>query len=59
MRIYLYVLAAVMIIFWAIGFYSTNAGSIIHILLVMAVIALVAGITKDETLLKKLNNKRE
>ena len=59
MRIYLYVLAAVLIIFWAIGFYSTNAGSIIHILFVMAVIALVAGITKDETLFKKLNNKRE
>jgi hypothetical protein len=47
------------LIFWAIGFYSTNAGSIIHILFLMAVIALAAGLTKDESLLKKLKIKRE
>jgi hypothetical protein len=59
MRSFFYVLAAVLLIFWAIGFYSTNVGSIIHILFVMAVVALVAGINKDESLLKKLKNKRE
>ena len=59
MRSFLYVLAAVLIIFWAIGFYSTNVGSVIHILFVMAVIALVTGITKDETLLNRLKIKRK
>jgi hypothetical protein len=59
MRSFLYVLAAVLLIFWAIGFYSTNAGSIIHILFVMAGIAVVIGISKDETLLKRLKIKRK
>jgi hypothetical protein len=56
---FLYVLATVLIIFWAIGFYSTNIGSVIHILFVMAGIALVIGISKDETLLKRLKIKRK
>ena len=56
---FLYVLAAVLIIFWAIGFYSTNLGSVIHILFVMAGIAVVIGISKDETLLKRLKIKRK
>ena len=56
---FLYILAAFLLIFWTIGFYSTNVGSIIHILFVMAVIALVIGIIKDETLLKKLKIKRK
>jgi hypothetical protein len=51
---FLYVLAGVLLIFWTIGFYSTNAGSIIHILFVMAFIALIIGIVKDKTLFKKL-----
>jgi hypothetical protein len=54
---FLYVLAAVLIIFWAIGFYSTNVGSVIHILFVMAFIALIVGIVKDKTLFKKLRIK--
>ena len=56
---FLYVLAAILIIFWAIGFYGTNVGSIIHILFVMAVIALISGIIRDETLHKKLKIKRK
>jgi len=56
---FFYVLAAVLIIFWTIGFYSTNVGSVIHILFVMAVIALIIGIIKDETLLKRLKIKRK
>ena len=51
---FFYVLAGVLLIFWAIGFYSTNVGSIIHILFVMAFIALIIGIVKDKTLFKKL-----
>jgi len=37
----LFVLAIILVIAWIIGFYSTSTGSIIHILLVMAVIAVI------------------
>lgn len=37
----LYTLAVILIIFWAIGFFAYRAGSIIHILLVIAVIAVI------------------
>ncbi|WP_269684868.1 lmo0937 family membrane protein [Flavobacterium lacustre] len=37
----LYTLAVILIIFWAIGFFAYSAGSIIHILLVIAVIAVI------------------
>lgn len=57
MKNFLYILAAILIIFWTIGFYSTNVGSIIHILFVMALIALMVGIIKDKTLFKKLRIK--
>jgi hypothetical protein len=34
----LYTIAIILVIFWAIGFFAYSAGSIIHILLVIAVI---------------------
>jgi len=37
----LYILAVILIIGWAIGFFAFNAGAIIHILLVIAVIAIL------------------
>jgi Family of unknown function (DUF5670) len=37
----LYVIAVILIIFWAIGFIGYSAGGIIHILLVIALIAVV------------------
>jgi hypothetical protein len=37
----LYVLAVVLLIAWAIGFVGFHAGGIIHILLVIAVIAVI------------------
>lgn len=37
----LYVIAVVLIILWALGFFAYNAGGIIHILLVIAVIAIL------------------
>ena len=37
----LYVIAVILIIAWAIGFSGYNAGGLIHILLVIAVIAIV------------------
>ena len=37
----LYVLAVILIIGWLVGFFAFHAGGIIHILLVIAVIAIV------------------
>jgi hypothetical protein len=37
----LYLIAVVLIIFWAIGYFGYQAGGIIHILLVIAVIAIL------------------
>ena len=37
----LYTVAVILIIFWAIGFFAYSAGGIIHILLVIAVIAIL------------------
>jgi hypothetical protein len=35
----LYVIAVILIIIWAIGFFGYHAGGIIHVLLVIAIIA--------------------
>jgi len=37
----LYLIAVILIIFWAIGFFAYSAGSIIHILLVIAIVAVL------------------
>jgi hypothetical protein len=37
----LYIIAVVLVIAWAIGFLGYNAGGLIHILLVIAVIAVI------------------
>jgi predicted lipid-binding transport protein (Tim44 family) len=37
----LYVLAVILIIGWLVGFFAFHAGGVIHILLVIAVIAIV------------------
>lgn len=37
----LYYIAVILIIFWAIGFLGYHAGGLIHILLVIAVIAIL------------------
>lgn len=37
----LYTVAVILLICWAIGFFAYSAGSIIHILLVIAVIAII------------------
>jgi hypothetical protein len=41
MRSILYMVAVVLVIGWALGFFVYSAGSIIHILLVIAVIAVL------------------
>jgi hypothetical protein len=37
----LYIIAVILIIGWALGFFLFSAGSIIHVLLVLAVIAIL------------------
>jgi hypothetical protein len=45
----LYIIAVILVIGWAIGFFFTAAGSLIHVLLVIAVIALVLGLIRRPT----------
>jgi len=47
----LYTLAVLLVLFWAIGFFAYNAGSIIHILLVIAVIAVLLRIIQGRKIL--------
>jgi hypothetical protein len=42
----LYIIAVILIICWAIGFFAYSAGGIIHILLVIAVIAILVRIIR-------------
>jgi hypothetical protein len=42
----LYTIAVVLVILWAFGFFVYSAGSIIHILLVIAVIAILFRLIK-------------
>lgn len=42
----LYIVAIVLIILWAAGYFTYNAGGIIHILLVIAVIAILLRVIK-------------
>ncbi|MBW8331566.1 MAG: lmo0937 family membrane protein [Prolixibacteraceae bacterium] len=37
----LYLIAVILIIGWAIGFFAYSVGSVIHILLVIAIIAII------------------
>jgi hypothetical protein len=37
----LYIIAVILIIFWAIGFLGYHAGGLIHLLLVIAIIAVI------------------
>ncbi|MBC5842783.1 MAG: lmo0937 family membrane protein [Flavobacteriaceae bacterium] len=46
----LYTIAVILIIFWAIGFFAYSAGGIIHILLVIALIAVILRIIQGRRL---------
>ena len=47
----LYLIAVILIIAWAIGFIGYNVGGIIHILLVIAVIAILLRIIQGRKIL--------
>jgi len=42
----LYIIAVILVIGWAIGFFAYAAGGLIHILLVIAIIALILGVIR-------------
>ena len=46
MRSLLYLIAVILIIGWAVGLFVYNVGSLIHILLVIAIIALILGVIR-------------
>ncbi|MDB5108974.1 MAG: family rane protein [Mucilaginibacter sp.] len=46
MRGLLYIIAVILIIGWALGFFVYSAGGLIHILLVIAIIALLLGLIR-------------
>lgn len=48
----LYTIAVILIIVWAIGFFAYSAGSIIHVLLVIAIIAVLLRIIQGNKILK-------
>ena len=37
----LYLIAVILIIIWALGFFAYNVGSVVHILLVLAIVAIL------------------
>lgn len=48
----LYIAAVVLIILWAIGFFAYSAGGIIHVLLVIALIAVLLRIIQGDKIIK-------
>jgi predicted ferric reductase len=50
MRSILYIVAVLLVIGWLIGFIGYNAGGIIHILLVIAVIVLLLNVIQGKRL---------
>jgi tryptophan-rich sensory protein len=47
----LYIIAVILVIAWAIGFFGFSAGGIIHVLLVIAVIAILVKIIQGKRIL--------
>ena len=45
----LYIIAVILVIGWAVGFIGYNAGGVIHILLLIAVIAVVLRIIRGSS----------
>ncbi len=48
MRSLLYIVAVILIIGWAVGFFAYSAGGIIHVLLIIAIIAIVLGLIRGD-----------
>jgi hypothetical protein len=48
----LYIIAVILIIFWAIGFFAYSAGGIIHVLLVIAIISILLRVIQGNRIIK-------
>jgi len=48
----LYIVAIVLIVLWAVGFFAYSAGAVIHILLVIAVISILLRIISGNKRIK-------
>jgi hypothetical protein len=44
----LYIVAVILVIVWAAGFFAYNAGGIIHILLIIALIAVILRVIRGK-----------
>ncbi|ABG60784.1 lmo0937 family membrane protein [Cytophaga hutchinsonii] len=44
----LYIIAVILVIFWAVGFFAYTAGGIIHVLLVLAIIAILIRVIQGD-----------
>ncbi len=51
MKDILYIVAVILLVAWAIGFFGLHAGGIIHVLLVIAVIAVLVRIIQGRRIL--------
>jgi low affinity Fe/Cu permease len=51
MKDLLYILAVILIVAWAIGFFGFSAGGLIHVLLVIAVIAILLRVIQGRRVL--------
>jgi tryptophan-rich sensory protein len=51
MKDLLYIIAVILVIAWAIGFFGFSAGGLIHVLLVIAVIAILVRIIQGRRIL--------
>ncbi len=47
----LYIVAVILLIAWAIGFFAYSVGSVIHILLVIAIIAIIIRVIQGRRIL--------
>jgi hypothetical protein len=48
----LYTIAVILIIFWAVGFFAYSAGGLIHVLLVIAAVAILLRIIQGKSVIK-------
>ncbi len=49
---FLYIIAVVLIISWAIGFFAYGLGAIIHVLLVIAIISILLRVIQGNKIIK-------
>lgn len=48
----LYIIAVVLIVLWAVGYFAFSAGYVIHILLVIALISILLRIIQGDKIIK-------